>query len=144
MTITRLPLALAATLALIAPAAHAGTAMGDWLTPKGGAKVHVASCGDKICGTITWLKNATDKATGKPQTDTKNPDPALRSRPVVGLQFLRGFHPDGDNRWSGGSIYDPGSGKTYDSKMTLGPDGLLKVAGCVAVFCVTQIWTPVH
>jgi uncharacterized protein (DUF2147 family) len=144
MTINRLSLALAAALFLSAPMAQAGTAMGDWLTPKGGAKVHVAPCADKICGTITWLKNPNDKATGQPQTDTKNPDPALRSRSVVGLQFLRGFHPDGDNRWSGGTIYDPASGKTYDSKMTLGPDGLLKVAGCVAIFCVNQVWTPVR
>lgn len=139
MKLARLPLMLAA-LTLLAPAARAGVVEGDWLTPRGGAKVRIAPCGGKLCGTITWLKAALDK-TGQPQKDTHNPDPGLRGRPVVGIAFLRGFTPAGADRWSGGSIYDPGSGKTFDSKMRLAPDGTLKVEGCVAVFCQTQIWT---
>jgi len=137
-----LPLWLAA-LILLAPAAHAGAVEGDWMTPKGGAKVRIAPCGGKLCGTITWLKAAVDKA-GQPQMDTRNPDPALRARPVVGIAFLHGFMPAGADRWSGGSIYDPGSGKTYDSKMSLAPDGTLKVEGCVAIFCQAQIWRRVN
>ena len=135
----RLPLALSTAL-LLAPVAQAATIDGDWLTPKGGAKVHIASCGPKLCGVITWLKNPNDK-TGQPAKDSSNPDPSLKSRPVVGVQIIRNMKPDGDGRWTGGSIYNPGDGKTYDSNMMLDPSGTLKVKGCVSIICVTQVWT---
>jgi len=142
MKLTGTLLTLAA-VTLIAPTARAGAVEGDWITPKGGAKVRIAPCGGKLCGTITWLKAAVDK-TGQPQKDIHNPDPGLRGRPVVGIAFLHGFTQAGTDRWSGGSIYDPGSGKTYDSKLSLAPDGALKVEGCVAVFCQAQIWRRVN
>ena len=129
-----------AVLCLLAPIAHAASVEGDWLTPKGGGKVHIAACGAKLCGTITWLRRATDKA-GQPLKDSVNPDPALRTRPVVGMTILRNFKPAGADRWGGGSIYNPGDGKTYDSKLSINPDGTLKVDGCIAVFCVAQTWT---
>jgi uncharacterized protein (DUF2147 family) len=39
-----------------------------------------------------------------------------------------------------GTIYNPQNGKSYRSKMALAADGTLKVSGCVAIFCQTQIW----
>lgn len=147
MKFARLPLALAALTFLapvfLAPVAQAGVVEGDWLTPTGGAKVRIAPCSGKICGTITWLRAATDK-TGQPQKDIHNPDPGLRGRPVIGIAFLRDFRAASADRWTGGSIYDPGSGKTFDSKMSLLPDGTLKVEGCVAVFCKAQIWRSIR
>jgi uncharacterized protein (DUF2147 family) len=139
MNASRLPLLIAA-FAFAAGVAQAASVEGDWLTPKGGGKVHIAPCGPKLCGTITWLKRSTDKA-GQPLKDTLNPDPALKARPVVGVRILSGMKPAGDGRWTGGSIYNPGDGKTYDSKMTLDPTGVLKVQGCVTIVCITQIWT---
>lgn len=62
---------------------------------------------------------------------------------MIGLWFLHGFKPASEGHWGGGSIYDPASGKTYDSKIALNPDGTLKVEGCVAIICVAQIWTRV-
>ena len=130
-----------AALGLLATSAQAGGVEGDWMTPKDSAKVHIAPCGPKLCGTIVWLKHPLDKVTGEPQKDAKNPDAGLRGRGVVGLQVIRDFKPAAPGRWSGGSIYDPAGGKTYDSEMSLNPDGTLKVEGCVAVFCVAQTWT---
>jgi uncharacterized protein (DUF2147 family) len=129
-------------LALSAPAFAAGVP-GEFLTQSGGAKVHVAPCGAEVCGTVTWLKTPNDPATGKPQLDAKNPDAALRSRPALGLQLISGMKPAGAGKWTGGKIYDPQSGKTYDSKLTLNPDGTLKVEGCVSIICQAQTWTPV-
>jgi uncharacterized protein (DUF2147 family) len=137
----RLPLAVA-VLALTAPAAFAGSPVGDWMTPGGLAKARIAPCASGLCGNVVWLKHPLDPSTGRPQLDKANTDPALKSRPVLGMQFLKGFKPAGDNRWTGGRIYDPQSGKTYDSKMSLTADGSLKVEGCVAVFCQAQVWTP--
>ena len=45
-------------------------------------------------------------------------------------------------RRPGGSIYDPQSGKTYDSKLSLNPDGTLKVEGCISIICQAQTWKP--
>jgi uncharacterized protein (DUF2147 family) len=132
----------AAALALAPIAADAASVMGEWLAPAGDAKARLAPCGAGVCGTIVWLKRPTDPASGKPVTDTHNPDPAQRARPVVGMRFLSGFRPDGDNRWTGGRIYDPKSGKTYDSKLSLDGKGDLKLQGCVGPFCQAQIWTP--
>lgn len=136
-------LALAAALAAAATAAQASSPVqGDWLTQSGSAKVHVAPCGDRLCGAVVWLRNPLDKATGKPQIDANNPDPALRNRPIVGLQLIRGLKPAPGGRWTGGSIYDPQTGKTYDSRLSLNPDGTLKVEGCVSIICQAQTWKP--
>jgi uncharacterized protein (DUF2147 family) len=133
--------ALGAILAALAGSAQAaGTVQGVWLTQSGSAKVRLAPCGSKLCGTIIWLKNPTDKATGKPPIDGKNPDPALRDRPIVGLQMIHDFKSAAGGRWTGGSIYDPESGKTYASKLNLNPDGTLKVEGCIAIICQAQTW----
>jgi uncharacterized protein (DUF2147 family) len=126
----------------LAPAARAEGVVGTWLSPDGLAKARIAPCGPQMCGMIVWLKIPNDPSTGKPPADTLNPDPALRGRPILGLRFLSGFQPASGGRWTGGKIYDPKSGKTYDSRLGPGPGGALKLEGCVGPFCKTQIWTP--
>lgn len=141
------PLILAATLSAVfaaAPAFAADPVEGDWITKGGLAKAHIGPCPGqpaKICGKLVSLKEPNDTATGKPKTDIHNPNAGLHSRPIAGLPFLTGFDPAGAGKWKGGKIYDPESGKTYDSKMEIGPNGTLKVAGCVSIICQTQIWT---
>ena len=49
---------------------------GVWLSADGGTKVQLANCGgNKLCGTVVWLEKPIDASTGKPKTDTQNPDP---------------------------------------------------------------------
>ena len=134
------PLVLAVAAASTARAAD--PVQGDWYTFSGSAKVRVAPCADKtrMCGTVVWLKAPLDKA-GRPVTDATNPDPALRARPVIGLQLIGDFKAAQAGRWTGGRIYDPRTGKTYASKISANPDGTLKVEGCIAVVCQAQTWT---
>jgi uncharacterized protein (DUF2147 family) len=143
-----LALAFAAALALGASQALAqpqpASPVGDWVTAGGDAMARIEPCGSRLCGTLVWLKDAFDKVTGRPYVDEKNPDRALRARPVLGLQILRGFMPAGRNRWAGGRIYSPDSGKTYVSKLRLESDNRLKVEGCLVVFCGGQTWTRVE
>ncbi len=79
--------------------------------------------------------------------DKNNPNPALQKRRLVGLNILSGFIYEGDNDWSGGTIYDPNNGKTYKCLLALEDDGKdknkLRVRGYVGVslFGRTDVWT---
>lgn len=131
------PILLAAAASLLAaPAFAADPVEGEWLTQAGTAKVRIAPCAgkaDRLCGTVAWLKNAGAK-------DANNPDPKLRDRAIVGMNLIRDFKQAGPGRWTGGKIYDPESGKTYDSKISANANGTLKVEGCVLVVCQAQTW----
>ena len=137
-------LIFAAALGLAAtPSLAAGGAEGVWLVQDQTAKVRIGPCGarpEQLCGEIVWTHPRPGEEAAK--TDVHNPDPKLRERPILGLPLIRDFHAAGPGRWEGGKIYDPRSGKTYNSKMALEPDGTLKVDGCIAIFCKSQTWRP--
>jgi len=121
------------------PAQAAQPVTGRWATVDGKAIVQIAPCGKHLCGKIDKIVKPTP---GRPQTDIKNPDPALQSKTLVGLALLTGFEDAGEH-WKG-TIYDPESGKSYTSKLSRNANGTLKVQGCIAFFCKTQTWTPVR
>jgi uncharacterized protein (DUF2147 family) len=113
---------------------------GLWLTDTGDAHIKITDCDDATpCGVIAWLDPETQEA----DSDLNNPDPALRSRPLLGLPFIWGFERKGE-RWRSGKIYDPKDGKTYRSSLELRDDGTLHVKGCVGPFCRKLIWTRVQ
>ena len=131
------------TLLLGAQAAKAqagGEVSGIWLTQAGDAKVRVSRCGGGICGVIVWLRDPIDAATGKPAVDDKNPNPALRRRPMVGLPLFSGMRPSGPNKWSG-QIYNADDGGSYVSNISLPAPETLRVEGCVGVLCGGESWT---
>ena len=107
-------------------AAFAQDVLGKWKLEDGTAIVEVYKSGNAYHGKIVWLKNPTE-ADGTPTKDGNNPDPKLRSREVLGLNMLHGLKKDG-NKYSGGKIYDPGNGKTYNCSMQVEGD-VLKVRG---------------
>ena len=75
-----------------------------------------------------------------------NPDEALRTRPVDGMEIVWGFDWDArDERWESGRIYDPKNGKTYRCYIELREDGTLKVRGYIGFALIgrTEIWTRV-
>ncbi len=124
-------------------AAHAQDAVprGHWLTQGADAKVRIEPCGaGLVCGSIAWLKNPIDPETGKRATDAKNPDPAKRSRPLIGVQLLLGLRPAGPGRWAG-KIYNADDGQIYNGSITLLGPGRLKIEGCVFAICGSEIWT---
>jgi uncharacterized protein (DUF2147 family) len=67
----------------------------------------------KYYGKIVWL--AEPNKNGKAKVDEDNPDKALQSRPIIGLQLLKGFSFDEKTgEWNDGTIYNPTGGKTYN------------------------------
>ena len=136
--------ALTALLAALssAMAAHAQSAgaSGTWLTQAGDARVKISKCGGGLCGVIIWLKEPYDTATGQPATDSKNPNPALAKRSMIGLPLFSGMQPAGPNKWSG-QIYNADDGSTYASSVTVTSAEALRVEGCVGALCGGETWT---
>ena len=132
------------TLALLtaAPAFAAQPIDGSWLTQDQKAVVTIGPCGPgaasgaaQRCGRISRILAPTPNG---PPRDERNPNKALRGRPILGLAVLSGFT-DRGNDWRG-RIYSPEEGKSYRSMLRLKPDGTLGVRGCVAIFCQSQTW----
>jgi uncharacterized protein (DUF2147 family) len=112
--------------------------LGLWKTADDESNLEFFRCGEKVCVRIAWLKepNYTDGKEGPlgmPKIDRNNPDPALRNRPMVGLQIMEGFTPAGDDRWEGGIIYDPDNGKTYRGKLHLLSPDRLELRGYIGI-----------
>ena len=113
---------------MLAPLAtvFAQNVVGKWKLEDGSAIVEVYQDGDVFNGKIVWLEKPTE-ADGSPAVDDNNPDANLRSRRILGLNMLSGLKKNG-GEYSGGSIYDPGNGKTYNCSMKVEGD-VLKVRG---------------
>jgi len=124
----------------IAQHSQADIITGTWLVQDGSAKVKIEKTNGKYTGKLVWIK-AADKNT-KPILDTKNPNPALRSRQQIGLMLLENFTFDGDDTWIDGTIYDPDSGKTYSCKITMKDNQNMEVRGYVGIslFGRTENW----
>jgi uncharacterized protein (DUF2147 family) len=139
---------LAAVLALVGGPALAADPAGNWLVKDQTAIIRIAPCADAFCGTIAW--------TSQPGLDENNPDPTKRDRPIVGTQILLGMKPagggtggtggasgtsgTGGNRWDG-EIYNPENGKTYSGHIILLSPDLLRIEGCLLIFCGGENWT---
>jgi uncharacterized protein (DUF2147 family) len=110
----------AAALVLAAPAL-AGDITGEWKRADGRSHIRMAHCGDGVCGTITWLRDANSPA-------------------HVGQQVFHGLKPS-DGGWEG-SAFNPEDGKTYSGKVILS-GASMTTSGCVfgGLICKSVNWT---
>ena len=132
---------LAALLAAASAKAQASREVtGIWLTQAGDAKIRIRKCSGGICGVIIWLKDPINPATGKPQVDDKNPNPALARRPMIGLPLFSGMRAAAPNKWSG-QIYNADDGSNYASHIAVSGPDTLRVEGCVGPLCGGETWT---
>ena len=123
--------------------------LGVWNNQEGTSRIEIFNCEGKYCGKIVWLKEpnylagSKDGTPGTPKLDHRNPDPALRKVPEMGLQVIQGFEYAGGHQWKNGKIYDPKNGKTYSAKITLISPTQLDLRGFVGVslFGRTAKWT---
>lgn len=119
--------------------------LGTWTNSEKKATFEIYKCGDKLCGKIVSLTVPNDPATGKPKTDTQNPNVKLRTRPRLGMVFMQGFEYDDENKWDDGKIYDPESGKTYSCYMKMLGANSMEVKGYIGFSMIgkSQSWTRV-
>ena len=142
-TMTKFVLVAATVSLLHCVAVRADTPVGLW--DAGESHIEIYRCGELLCGRIAALDEPLD-AEGQPKIDDKNPDPALKGRPMLGMDLIADFSRKSDRRWVDGTIYDPRDGKTYKCKMTLQEDGTLEVRGYVglSLFGKTVVWTRIE
>jgi len=78
---------------------------------------------------LVWYSNTS----GKPLDywrDVNNPDPALRSRRLLGMELLSGLKYDkASNSWEDGLVYDSTHGRTWNASARIDEKGLLHVRG---------------
>ncbi len=112
--------------------------LGEWINEAKDAKFQIYKKDNKYFGKIIW-------GTGGDTKDSKNPEPKLRSRELIGLTILNNFVFDGSDTWENGTIYDPKEGKTYSCTINLKSPKEMKVRGYIGVslFGRTEIWTKI-
>jgi len=93
--------------------------------------VQILPCTSGYCGTIVGL--GWSPRADVLRTDLQNPNPARRSATLCGLPVLGGFTPvvDTPGKWENGWIYDPETGKTYQSEIKLEGSDTLNLRGFV-------------
>jgi uncharacterized protein (DUF2147 family) len=111
-----------------------------WLSGDGDGWIEIRRVGDGLTAKLVGSPN--DRPDDPPRLDAKNPDSMLRQRTLKGLEIFAGFRYAGGDRWTGGTIYDPNSGKTYRCTVTLVDRDVLEVRGYVGVslFGRSEYW----
>ncbi|HEY2727652.1 MAG TPA: DUF2147 domain-containing protein [Parafilimonas sp.] len=101
--------------------------LGKWEVEDKNLIVDVYKQANTFKAKVVWFYDEDDTITPiNKRLDIKNPNKALRSRPIVGTDILSSleYNPK-QNRWNGGRIYDATSGRTWDATVWLtGPNSL--------------------
>ena len=142
-----IPLALAATsLAAVldlsmsvvvvaqqpAPDAIAGT----WEADDGSVKLDMYKSGEELRAHFLYGKQVVEADNVTLKKDIKNPDPGLRSRSLQNIVFIWGLRWT-DGEWSGGSLYDASTGRTYHCKVAI-KEGKMLLRGYLGVSVLGQ------
>ena len=140
-------LALLFTLAAVPSPAATPAFLGDWQTPDA-AIIRIAPCiaphttaNAAMCLTVVRVSPTAPLGPNGQPTDLKNPDPTLRSRSVCGLVIGTGFQATDSTHLTGGHLYDPESGHTYQCTITAAGD-VLRLRGYIGIslFGRSETW----
>jgi uncharacterized protein (DUF2147 family) len=121
--------------ALFPQVAMAAEPVGEWLVASKAAHIRIIDCEGLLWGVVSWEARA--------GVDDKNPDPAKRGRPTLGMAVLQALKASEPNRWDG-ALYNSKNGKTYTGGILLLAPDRVRVRGCVLGFlCGGEEWTRV-
>jgi len=112
---------------------------GVWINADKDVKIEIYKSGNQYFGKIIWTNNMYEQDGKTPKKDIQNPNEKLRTRSLNNLVILSGFTYE-DGEWTGGEIYNPKSGKTYNSKMWIKGNSL-QIRGYLGFFGKTTEWT---
>jgi uncharacterized protein (DUF2147 family) len=114
---------------------------GVWMPEDEESKVEIYPCGEAMCGRVAWMQEQYDE-NGKILTDIYNPDPDLRSTPVLGLVIMTDILPTDDEGVWRGRVYNPQDGRTYDFWLTVKSESQIIIEGCglYNLICQKHTW----
>ena len=125
---------------LAGPAVAQNSAVGLWKNaePDKVTLIRISEEGGKLVGKIEKvLKNNVEDTTAR---CAKCKD-EIKDKPMVGLQLIWDMEKDG-NRWSGGKLLDPETGRVVNCRLETAEGGTkLQVRGSIAFLSKTQTWT---
>jgi uncharacterized protein (DUF2147 family) len=134
------------SLGLFGSTASAASPVGLWYAEGGAAEVQIAPCSKTLCGKVVWLRSPLGE-NGCDLRDDQNPDLNSRNRTIIGLEVLSGLKPADDEGsvWTGGTIYDPTTGRTYWCNARMEGDDRLSLRGYFGIRLLgrTTTWTRV-
>lgn len=120
--------------AVVLIAGFARTAPGDrivgvWQSTDNDLRVEMYAHNEQYNGRVVWFLCEGNDPPMKEQRDTENPNPALRNRLWLGMDTVEKLTYKGKDEWSGGKVYDPNSGHTFDATVRLTAPNQLTVRG---------------
>ncbi len=117
---------------------------GFWMDSHGEVVLEVQPCGVEMCAKVVWLRlpYGPDRL---PLKDYRNPDAALRGRPVCGLRVIEGFKKQPDGTWGGGNVYVPDLGMSFSGYAQILSPTQIEVRGYVLLplFGQTEVWSKI-
>ena len=120
---------LALTLAAGGAAAQgpAKDVTGLWIDHTGQGAVEIAPCGDRICGSVVWLKNPAHKSKS--------------GKLICGTQVLGDLQRQGANAWESGWIYNPEDEERFSAALKLTNANTLEVTGYLGIKLLGETFT---
>jgi uncharacterized protein (DUF2147 family) len=110
---------------------NANAILGRWMCTQNNFEVEIYNVGKEFKAKIIWFDDSDDRSRPmNDRLDIKNPDKALRSQKILGMDVLHGLvYKPKRNVWDEGRIYDATSGRTWNASVWLLKNGNLKVRG---------------
>ncbi|MGV7030259.1 DUF2147 domain-containing protein [Methylobacterium symbioticum] len=133
------PITIASMSAAQAQPASSDAIVGKWEADDGSVKLDLFRAGSKFQARLLYGNKIVEADNVTLKKDLNNPDPALRSRSLKNIVFVTGLR-WADGEWTGGSIYDASSGRTYNCRAEM-QDGKLHVRGYLGVPALGQTQT---
>lgn len=120
---------------------------GNWLDEDKEGKTEIFERDGKYYGRLYWLRYIEESKPKKMPVDSNNPDESLRTRELIGMEFLTDFvYNKEENVWESGTVYDCRSGKTYRCIISFKDDKTLKIRGYIGISLIgaNTYWTKVE
>lgn len=139
---TILTFALLTTLvAALSSAQHSqqDSILGKWTAENQNLKMEMFRSGQEYKARLLWGNRVVEKDGVTFKLDTQNPDPALRTRSLEGIEFITGLVWE-TGSYTGGSLYDGSSGRSYRCKAEI-KNGKLVMRGYMGMSMFGQTMT---
>jgi len=135
LTMATIGLALA-SVAHAQQVSPADAIVGVWQADDRSVKLDMFKAGTEFRARLLYGNQLVEADNVTFKKDTKNPDPALRSRSMKNVVFITGLHWN-DGSWTGGSLYDGSSGRTYNCQIQL-QGGKVHLRGYIGISALGQ------